>query len=95
MRIILFSFFSRIIESNLHRALSVIVEDSEVIQAYYDKHACLRQKDYVHDLLENVRFLDEQDQEGLHSFLLFQKNHERSPTLNNGLFWQFFVYIFL
>jgi len=73
----------RIIESNLHRALSVIVEDSEVIQAYYDKHACLRQKDYVHDLLENVRFLDEQDQEGLHSFLLFRKNHERSPTLNN------------
>ena len=73
-------FFSRIIESNLHGALSVIVEDLEAIKAYYDEHACLRQKDCVQDLLENVRYLDEQDQEGLHSFLLFQKNHHRSTT---------------
>ena len=73
-------FFSRIIESNLHGALSVIVEDLEAIKAYYDEHACLRQKDCVQDLLENVRYLDEQDQEGLHSFLLFQNNHHRSTT---------------
>ena len=60
--------------------MSVIVEDLEAIKAYYDEHACLRQKDCVQDLLENVRYLDEQDQEGLHSFLLFQKNHHRSTT---------------
>ena len=60
----------RVIESNLHEALTIVFEDPESIENHYDEHSYMRQKKCVKDLLESVRYLDEQDQEGFNTFLL-------------------------
>lgn len=70
---LLFQIDFRIVESNLHKALTELMSDVKAVNSHYDGDACMRQKHCVKELLEGARLLDEQDLEGLSLYLLDHK----------------------